>query len=143
MPAQMEFVNKTFDHAFDSFRKATEATVQMQQDLFHQWSSFWPGFPKPQLTEQCQQFHKEWSQAIAELTRKYLDSFDQQYKAGTESLKKAFQLTEAKDSQEFRQNMLDLWQKSFDCLKNGAQIQMQTFEAGVEKWLELVKKAKP
>lgn len=143
MPVQTEFVNKTFEHAFDTFRKATDATLQMQQDLLRQWSTFWPGFPKPQPTEQVQQFQKDWSQAITELTRKYLDSWDRQYKAGLESLEKAFQVAEAKDAEGIRENMKELWQKSFDCLKNVAQIQMQTFQTGVEKWLELAKKTRP
>jgi len=143
MAAQMESVSKTFEQAFNNFRKATEATVQMQQDFFRQWSGFWPGFPKLQPTEKVQQFQKEWSQATAEVTKTYLQSWDRQCKAGMEALEKAFQLTEAKDAEGFHQNMIELWQKSFECLKNVAETQMQTFQTGVEKWIELAKKAKP
>src|SRR5262249_26134615 len=43
MTAQTEFVSKAFDDMFENFRKATESTLQMQQDLFRQWTA---GFPK-------------------------------------------------------------------------------------------------
>jgi len=143
MAAQMEFVNKTFEHVFENFRKATEAAGQMQQELFRQWSAYWPGFPKAQPTEQIKHFQMEWSQAFTELTRKYQESWDRQYKAGMESLEKAFQLTEVKDAEGFRQKMMELWQKSFDCLKDVAQTQMQNFQAAVEKWIALAKKVEP
>jgi len=142
MTAHLEFVNKTFEQVFENFRKTTEATVQMQQELFRQWTAFWPGFPKPQpWTEQFQKFQKEWSQALSGLTHKYQESWERQYKASMDSLEKAFQLTEAKDAEEFRQKMMELWQKSFDCLKDVAQTQMRNFQAAVEKWMELAKKA--
>jgi hypothetical protein len=144
MTAQAEFVNKSFEQVFDSFRKTTEATVQMQQELFRQWTALWPGFPKPQAwTEQFQSFQKEWSQALTELTRKYQEAWQRQYSASMESLEKAFQSAGTKDAGEFRQKMLELWQKSFDCLKDVAQNQMRSFQAAVEKWIELGKKANP
>ena len=34
-----------FDQVFDNFRKATETTLQAQQDLFRQWMSQWPIAP--------------------------------------------------------------------------------------------------
>jgi hypothetical protein len=143
MTAQMEFVSKGFDQVFENFRKATESTLQMQQDLVRQWTSFWPAFPKPipPMAEQFQTFQKEWNQTTAELTRKYLATWERQYKEGVESLEKACQLATAKDSAEFRQKVLELWQKSFDCLKELAQAQTHNFQAAIEKWIELGKKA--
>lgn len=34
-----------FDQVFDNFRKATETTLQAQQDLFRQWMTQWPMYP--------------------------------------------------------------------------------------------------
>src|SRR6266540_6386733 len=116
MTAQMEFVNKGFDQVFENFRKATESTLQLQQDLFRQWTTFWPAFPKlqPSVPEQFKQFQKDWTQGTTELTHKYLETWERQYKEGVESLEKAFHLATAKDPAEFRQKVLELWQKSFD-----------------------------
>jgi len=144
MVAQTEFVTKAFDQVYDNFRKATESTLHMQQDLFRQWITFWPSFPKlqPPWFEQVQHFQKEWTQANAELTKKYLEAWDRQYKIGVESLEGALRLAEAKDPAEMRQQVLGLWQKSFDCLKDLAQAQVQNFQGGVEKWVDMVKKGK-
>jgi hypothetical protein len=112
--------------------------------LFRQWTALWPSVPKAQpWAEQFQKVQKEWTQASSALTRKYQDSWERQYKAGIESLEKAFQAGQAGDAQEFRAKMLELWQKSFDCLRDVAQTQIQNFQAAVEKWMELAKKANP
>jgi hypothetical protein len=144
MTVQTEFATKTFDQVFDCFRKATESTLQVQQDLFRQWTSSWPGFPKVlPVPEQCQQFPKQWTQATAELTRKYMEIWDRQYKAGVEALEGAFKLGEAKDPVELRQKVMDLWQKSFACLKELAETQARNFQTAIEKWMEVAKKTSP
>jgi hypothetical protein len=142
MIAQTEFVTKAFDRVYDDFRKATEATLQIQQDLFRHWVTFWPNFPKnqPNWVGQFQQFQKNWTQANAEMMHKYLEAWDKQYKAGVESLEGALRLAEAKDPGELRQQILGLWHKTFDCLKDLAQGQVQNFQTTVEKWMEMVKK---
>jgi len=143
MATQMEFVNKTFDQVLDNFRKTTEATMQMQQDLFRQWTAFWPNMHTTQpWPEHLQKFQKDWSQALTSLTQKYKESWERQCENSMESLQKAFQFTETKDSEEFRKKVMELWQKSFDCLKDVAQVQMRNFESAVEKWMELAKAAK-
>jgi hypothetical protein len=141
--AQTEFVTKAFDRVFDTYREATELTLKMQQDLFRKWTTAWPGFPKvqPAWTEKIQQFQKEWTQATEEMTRKYLETWDRQYKAGVESLEGAFRVAEAKEPAELRQKTLELWQKTFDSLKELAQAQLQNFQTAVEKWTALAKKA--
>ena len=147
MPATVEkdFVRKSFDQAYENFRKATESTLKMQQDLFRQWSTFWPDFPKgaPAWKDQIQKFHKEWIKSATEWTQKYQETWDRQYKAGLESLEEAFRLGEYKDPTEFREKVVELWQKSFDALKELAQSQAETFQSGIEKWMEVAKKTTP
>jgi len=145
MAGQTEAVSKAFEQVFEDFRKITESTVKVQQDLLHQWTAMWPGCLKPLAltTDQLNPFQKEWTQALRELTGKYEEVWDQQYKAAMKSLEGALRLSEAKGSTELRQEMVQLWQKSFDCLKDLAQTQMQNFKTAVEKWMELAKKANP
>lgn len=147
MPVQMEFPTKPFDQMFETVRKAAESTLEIQQNLFRQWTTAWPGalnpIPKvqPPGIEQFQQFCKEWTQATTEVTRKNLEIFERQYKAGLELLETAFQPGGVKDPAEQRQKVTELWQKSFECLKELAETQMKSFQSAVEKWMELVKKA--
>ena len=145
MTAQTEFMTKAYEQVFEGFRKTAESAVQMQHELFRQWTAAWPGFPKPQgiSAEQVQNFQKEWTLAMAELTRKYQELWDRQYKAGLESVEGAWRLSEAKNSDELRLKMTELWQKSFDSLKDLAQIQMRNFQTAVEKWMELARKTNP
>jgi len=148
MSVQMEFPTKPFDQMFETFRKAAESTLEMQQNLFRQWTTAWPGtmagpipkFQQPGI-EQFQQFCKEWTEATAEVTRKNLEICERQYKAGLELLQTAFQPGGVKDLAEQRQKITELWQKSFECLKELAETQMKSFQTAVEKWMELVKKA--
>ena len=36
------------DQMFDTVRKATDATLQMQKEMFTRWTSFWPSLsPSP------------------------------------------------------------------------------------------------
>jgi hypothetical protein len=142
MTAQAEVIGKAFDQAFESFKKTTESTLQLQQDLFRQWTSGWPGLPKlPPTPEKIRSFNKEWAQVSADLTQAFMGAWDQQNKAGLASLEKAFDLAQAKDPTELRQRIKEFWQKSFDCVKEFAQIQTKNFQAAVDKWTELAKKA--
>jgi hypothetical protein len=150
MPVQMEFPTKSFDQLFEMFRKATESTLEMQQNLFRQWTATWPGtFPsslpkfQPSGVEQFQQFCKDWTQATTEMTRKNMEICESQYKAGLELLEAAFKPGEDKDPAKQGQKMTELWQRSFECFKNLAVMQMKNFQFAIEKWMELVKKATP
>jgi hypothetical protein len=145
MATQTEFVGKAFDQVYESFRGAAESTLQMQQELFKQWTGAWSIFPTVQSpwNEQVQKFQKDWTQATGEMTRKYLEAWERQYKTGVESLEGVFKLTQTKDPAEVRQKVLELWQKSFDCLKELAQAQMDNFQAAAEKWAAMAKKGNP
>ena len=148
MPVQMEFSTKPFDQMFEGFRKAAESTLETQQNFFRQCTTAWPGafanpFAKaqPPWIEQFQEFCKDWSQATAEVTRKNLDICERQYKAGLELLQTAFQPGALKDPAEQRQKITELWQKSFECLKELAETQMKSAQVAIEKWMEMVKKS--
>jgi len=143
--AQAEFVGKACDQVFENFKKATESTLKLQQKLLRQWCIFWPEYPKPlpSSVEQLQQSYTEWMQTQGELTRQYRESWERRHKASMESLEKFMRLAEAKDPEEFREKVLELWQKSFDFLKDFAQTQTQAFQTAIEKWMEVAKKAKP
>ena len=142
MVVQTEFFGKIFDQAFEGFRKAAESTLHLQQETFRQWVSFWPGFPKPQAewAARVQKFQKEWAQTVAEMTRKYQEAWDTQYKASLALLTDAFKIAEAKEPEELRKKTEELWKKTFDCVKELAQAQMQNFQATSEKWIELMTK---
>jgi len=142
MAVQTETIDNVFDQAFEGFRKATESTLHMQQDMFRQWTKFWPGFPKPQaeFAERAQKFQKEWARTVTETTRKFQESWDTQYKSGLQLLTDAFKVAETKEPEELRQQTEELWKKTFECFKGLAQAQVNDFQAASQKWIELLTK---
>src|SRR5262249_54300419 len=108
-----------FDPVFESLRKATETTVQMQQEMFKKFASLWPGVPgsQPAWTEQMQKFQKKWNEVFEETLKKQRDALETQFRAGLRNIEEAFRLAEAKDFEELRTKTLELWQKTFDALK--------------------------
>ena len=137
MPTQTEFASKAFDQVYESFRTAAESAFQMQQELFRQWTSAVPGFPKGPVPwgESAAQFQKQWAKTVRELTSKYVEMWEKQYKEGLQALEEAFALPEAKDPEELREKVLELWQKNFNCLKELAQAQIRNFQATIEKFM--------
>jgi hypothetical protein len=136
------------DQVFDSFRKASESTLQMQQELFKQWTSQWSaGVPTPAGTpaawaEQAQTFQKRWLETVTELMNKHRESLDSQYKAGIKAIEEAFKVTEAKSPDDYRRLTEELWRRGFDSVKSSTESQLRDVQAAVQKWFELMAKAK-
>jgi hypothetical protein len=135
-----------FDQVLDNFRKASESALQMQQELYKQWVSQWPTTPfTPPAggpTEQVQTLQKRWLESVSELMNKHRESLDTQYKSGIRAIEEAFRITEAKDPAEYRRMAEELWRKGFDNLKSSTEAQVRDYQAAVEKWFELMAKAK-
>jgi len=131
-----------FEQAFENLRRATESTIQAQQEMFRKWASLWPGVSPytPAWGEQVQKFQKKWSEAVAELLKKRHESLEAQFNAGLKNIEETFHLADAKDPEELRAKTLELWRKSFDYIRTTSEAQLKDFQAAVEKWTELVTK---
>jgi hypothetical protein len=131
-----------FDPVFESLRKATETTVQMQQEMFKKFAVLWPGLPASQsvLTEPMQKFQKKWNELFEETLKKQRETLETQFKAGLQNIEEAFRLAEVKDFEELRAKTLELWQKTFEALKKTYEAQARDFQAAMGKWTELFTK---
>jgi hypothetical protein len=131
-----------FDQAFESLRKATEATVVAQQEMYKRWVSLFPTAPSypPVWTEQVQRFQKNWSETVNSLLARQRDASEAQFKVGLQYIEKAFQLGEIKTPEEFRARIIELWQKCFDSIRLVTEAQLREFQAATEKWFELMLK---
>src|SRR4051794_39567623 len=99
------------DQVFDNFRKASESTVQMQQELFKQWTSQWttagatlPGVPSDPaaFVQQAQAFQKRWLETMTEMMNKHRESLDAQYKAGIRAIEESIRVNEVKSPEDYR-----------------------------------------
>jgi len=134
-----------FDQVLDNFRKASESTMKMQQELLKKWMGQWPTPPLADSgtawAEQVQTFHKRWLESVKEVMTKHREKLDAQYKTGISAIEDAFRVTEAKSPEDYRRLTEELWRKSFDTLKSSAEAQIQDFQKAVDKWFELTAKA--
>jgi len=131
-----------FNQVFDNFRRATEATVRLQQEMFKTWLNLWPGVPtfSPAWGVQVQLSQKKWSEAVQEMLKRQEAVTKDHFQAGVQLIEKAFKLGEAKTLEELRARNLELWQKCFEDLRLVYESQLRGFETAMEKWAEMVTK---
>jgi hypothetical protein len=156
-----------FDQILESFRKATESAMKLQQETFHSLTEQLaqvPGAPiapappptpaapdtaaTPPLAglawiEQVQTVQKQWAQVVTELLKKNSETLDAQYKAGVKSIEEAFNVGRARDPAEFKRLTEELWRHSFESLKKLAEDQVHECQAASAKWTEAASKSFP
>src|SRR5271165_5420859 len=160
-----------FDMILENYRKATESTMKLQQDVLRNWTMQWPqmlpqmfgaqtfGLPSdpgippmggpasgsamPGATwlEQLSDAQKKWGETVTDMLNKHRESLDAQYKAGIRTIEEAFKVGEAKDPQQFRRFTEELWKHSFECLKTVAEAQTRDVQAAMEKFYEVASKS--
>lgn len=131
-----------YDEVFQNFRKAAEANLKMQQEVFRHWGAMWPGLPTPQAAwmEKVRDFQHQWVSTISDLARKHRDTLDRQYQVALESLEDALRVTEASNPEEFRARTEQLFRKTFECVRDITEAQMNEFQEAVNKLGELTSK---
>jgi hypothetical protein len=132
-----------FEPVFESLKKATETTLQIQQEMFKKWVSFWPGMPtaQPAWGEQAQKVQKKWAEFFEETLKKQRETLEAQFQAGLKNIEEAFHLAEVKDPEELRTRTVELWRKVFETLRQAYEGQARDFEAAVARWAELMTKS--
>jgi hypothetical protein len=132
-----------YDQVLDSMKKATEASLKMQQDAVQQLTALWPGFSAPQTAslDKVKEFQKQWSSTVSELAHKHGQTLDNQYQAALESLEQALNIGESSNPEEFRQRTEQFLRKSLDCMREASEAQMKEYQEAMNALGELVTKA--
>ena len=143
--AEIMKASPVFEELFQNIRKATEANLKMQQEVFSQWTSMFPGMPTPQTAwlNQMQGFRKQWIDTISSLARKHRDVLEAQYQAALESLDAALNMSDASTPEELRRRSEQLCRKTLDCMKESTELQIRELQEAVTKWTELFAKSGP
>lgn len=135
-----------FDQILDTYRRATESTMQLQQMMLRNWTQQWPPtmlgmgmMPNPgvALLEQAHDAQKKWSESVTDMLTKHRESLDAQYKAGIKTIEDAFRVGEARDPEHFRKLTEELWRHSFEALKSVSEDQMKEFQSAMQKWVDV------
>jgi DNA anti-recombination protein RmuC len=139
-----------FDQALDNLRKATEATMQFQQEMFRQWvqkCAEMPSVPTQgalfgkESVDQVRAFQKQWVEGFTGLLNKHRETLDAQYEAGVRTIDEAFRSMDSRDPERFRKLAEELWRQSFDCLRTVIESQIRDYQTAAEKGFEAVSKA--
>ncbi len=131
-----------FELVFDSLRRTTELSLQMQQDAFRRWAGIWPGAPMGPVVipQQAQAFQKKWAEFFEETLKAQRETIGVQFKAGLKNIEDAFKLAECKDPAELRAKTVELWQKVFETLHQAYEAQVRDLQALASRWTEMVTK---
>lgn len=143
MATQTESVTNVFEQVFDSLRKTAESNIEMQQEMFRQWYSRWPGFPEPQnaWVERAQKFQKEWANTVTDLLAKHREVLDEEYRLAIESLEEAFRLAESSDPQDFAKRCEAVCRKSLKAVREAGELQLKETQEALNKWIGLAMKS--
>lgn len=144
-----------YDQMLDGFRKAAEATLQAQQEMFKQWAQQagkvppMPGVaatPDPAaavngMADRLRAAGRQWSDAITHTMEKHRETLDAQYKAGIRTIEDAFRVGEAKDPEQYRRLVEELWRHSIEALKTVTEAQMKEFRDVLQEWSDVAAKS--
>jgi hypothetical protein len=144
MTTATESATHLFEETFGSMRKATESALQLQQQMYGQWATMWPGLAQSNTdwSANLKKLQKDWAAMVTEMMRKHRTILDQQYRAGIESFEEGFRLASAKDPAEFRDRCEALCRSALDLVKESSETQVRQFQEAMNKWVELCQ-AKP
>jgi len=133
-----------FEQVFENLRKASDSAIAMQHEMFNKWVSLWPGVPAvPPTFAEPMKFQKKWVEVVGDLIKKQRESLEAQFSAGLGNIEKAFHLAEAQNPEELRAKTVELWQKTFDCLRQTYEAQGRDFQAAMGKYAELITQGLP
>ena len=130
------------DQIFEGFRKASESSLQMQQEMFRQWTQQLQAVPESAAglsTEWGRTFQKRWLDLALELLHKHRESLDTTYKSGIQLVEQSFRLSEAKSSEDYRKTAEDLWRKLFETYKDQSEAQFRDFQTWAERSFEMAR----
>jgi len=133
-----------FDQLIDGVRKASESSLQMQQEMFKNWTKLFSGQAGANgaPAEWGRASQKRWAELCVEMLNRHREALDSTYKSGIQIIEEAFQVTEAKSPDDSRRMVEDLWRKLFDLQKSQSESQFRDFQTFYEKSAALVQDAR-
>jgi hypothetical protein len=134
------------DQMFDNFRKASEASLQLQQDMIRQFTQQWI-YNQPVAGGAATDWGRAFQRRLFEMTidtlNRQRESLDSAYKSGIQVLEQTYQASEARSPEEQRRKAEEIWRRLFDSFKNQQETQFQEFQKWTEKSFEFAQGTPP
>ena len=134
----------TLDQIFESFRRASVSSLQMQQEMFKQWTQEWPSAPMNVVgvsMDWVQKFHKRWFEFTGESLNRQRELLDSMYKSLIQVVEQASRLSESKTPEDYKRTSEELRHKMFDTFKEQSDAQFREFQKSAEKWFDVIPSA--
>jgi len=134
-----------FDQLIDGVRKASESSMQMQQEMFKHWTRLFAGQAQEAGTQAAdwgRGSQKRWIDLGIEMLNRHREAIDTIYKSGIQVIEQTFHVAEAKSADDYRRMVEDLWRKLFELQKEQSESQFRDFQTFYEKSAALVQDAR-
>ena len=134
----------TLDQIFESFRRASVSSLQMQQEMFKQWTQEWPSAPMNVAgvsMDWVQKLHKRWFEFTGESLNRQRELLDSMYKSLIQVVEQASRLSESKTPEDYKRTSEELRHKMFDTFKEQSDAQFREFQKSAEKWFDVIPSA--
>jgi hypothetical protein len=131
-----------FDLLYETFRKASESSLQMPQDMFKHWTQQWLSAPPNAAgasAEWARTFQKRWTEMAIETLNKHRESLDSTYRAGIQLIEQTFRFSDAKSSEDYRRIVDELWHRLLEMAKEQSEAQFRDFQTWAAKSIEFQK----
>jgi hypothetical protein len=125
-----------FDLLFESFRKASESSMQVPMDILKNLTQQMPSASGAGM-EWSQTFQKRWAELAIESLNKHRESMDSTYRAGIQLIEQTFRISDVKSTAEYQRTVEDLWQKLLDVLKEQSEAQIRDLQSLAAKSFEM------
>ncbi len=123
------------DQLFDTFRKTSESTLHMQQDMFKYWTQQLTGAQN--AGGNAGEWSKNYQKQVVDLLNKQREALDSAFKAGIQLIEQTFRASEAKSPDDYRRTMEDLWRTLIDTFKTQTETQVREFQKWSEKSFDM------
>jgi hypothetical protein len=123
------------DQLFETFRKTSESTLHMQQDMFKYWTQQWTSASG--ATGNTGEWSKNYQKQVVDLLNKQREALDSAFKAGIQLIEQTFRASEAKSPDDYRRTMEDLWRALIDTFKTQTETQVREFQKWSEKSFDM------
>jgi hypothetical protein len=124
------------DALCESFRKASESSLQIQQDVVKHWAQQWQATTSASAAvpgDWSRTVQQRWLEVTLDLLNKHREAIDSAYRSGIQIVEQAFRISEAKSTEDYRRMAEDLWRKLFEVFKGQSEIQFRDFQNLAEK----------
>ncbi len=124
------------DQLVDGIRRASESSVQMQQEMFRNLTRAWQSGAPGDMSaggDASRAAQKRGLELVVEMLNKHREAVDSAYKMSIQIIEQSLHLAESTSLNDSRKQAEDLWRKIFDAQKERAESQFRDFQSLLDK----------